>query len=412
MSGPAYDLVLKGATVIDPSQGLHGKYDVAVQGEMIVEVAPQIRSDAKRHVDLSGKVLTPGWIDLHTHVYAGVTTWGIQADALCLATGVTTVVDAGSPGWANFQGFREYIAAPSRTQVLAFLHISGIGLTYGPVGEMQDLRYADPERTAFVAHSAPECCVGIKVRQGPGQVGENGVEPLKLALRAAELAGTRVMAHIAVGMPVPDVVALMRPGDIVTHCFHGGSDTILGEDDVVLSQVWEARERGVLFDLGHGGGSFLFDVAKKALAQGFSSDVISTDLHVQCLNDPVHSLPETASKLLNLGVKLEEVVRQTTCAPATAIGWGDELGTLKVGTVADLAAFEVAEGAFEFLDVRENKEVGRWMIQPVLTVRKGTVYEPEDLADEISEMLRRSTEMKALVRGRFEELGWKPGEGI
>ena len=402
-----YDLVLKGGTVIDGAQGLNGMYDVAVHCEKIAAVEQQIAEPARETVDLGGRILTPGWIDIHTHIYAGSTTWGIRADALCLATGVTTVVDAGSPGWANFMGFRDYVAKPARTQVLTFVHISGIGLTYGPVGEMQDLRYADPQRTAYVIQRWPEVCVGVKVREGRHQVGDNGVAPLKLAVRAAELSNSRVMVHAGAGVPLPDVLGEVRPGDIVTHCYHGGGDTILGGEDIVIPEVWAARERGVLFDLGHGGGSFLFEIARKALAQGFPSDVISTDLHVHSLNDPVYSLPETASKLLNLGMELPEVVYQTTAAPAAAIGRDDELGTLKVGTVADLAAFEVQEGAFEFRDVGDNLEVGSRLIEPVLTVRKGKVYRPADLKEEVAETLRRAREMNALVRGRFD----KPGPG-
>ena len=399
-----YDLVLKGATVIDGAQGLNGEYDVAVHGEKIAAVEKEIAEPAKETVDLGGSILTPGWIDIHTHIYAGATTWGIQGDALCLATGVTTVVDAGSPGWANFMGFHDYVAAPARTQVLTFVHISGIGLTCGPVGEMLDLRYADPERTAYIIGRWPDLCVGVKVREGRHQVGENGVAPLKLAVKAAELSNSKVMVHAGAGVPLPDVLGEVRPGDIVTHCYHGGGDTILDPGGRVIPEVWAARERGVLFDLGHGGGSFMFEVAKKALSQGFPSDVISTDLHVLCLNDPVCSLPETASKMLNLGMELPEVVYQTTAAPAAAIGRDNELGTLKVGTVADLAAFEVRYGAFEFRDVRDNLEVGSRMIQPVLTVRKGNLYRPEDLKEEVAETFHRAREMNALVRARFDRL--------
>ncbi len=404
----SYDLVLKGATVIDPAQNIHGVCDVAIRAGKIAAVAEKITEPSRESIALEGKILTPGWIDIHAHVYAGSTTWGIRADALCLATGVTTIVDAGSPGWANFLGFRDHIAAPARTRILTFVHISGIGLTYGPLGEMEDLRYADPERTAFVIHNWSDWCVGVKVRQGESQVGENGVEPLRLAVKAAELSGTRVMVHIGVGVPLPDVLAEMRQGDIATHCYHGGGDTILGERDTVIPEVWKARERGILFDLGHGGGSFLFEVAKKALAQGFPSDVISTDLHIHCLNDPVYSLPETASKLLNLGIELPEIVRQTTSAPAAAIGRSEELGTLKPGTGADLAAFDIQEGAFDFVDVRDNHETGRQNIQPFLTVRAGRVYRPADLAEELEETLRRAREMKALMGRNFAALGWSP----
>ena len=405
-----YDLILKNATVIDPAQDIHGVRDVAVSGEKIAAVAEEIAEPSKERIDLAGKILTPGWIDIHAHVYAGATTWGIKADPLCLATGVTTIVDAGSPGWANFQGFKDYVADPARTQILTFVHISGIGLTYGPLGEMEDLRYADPERTAFVIHTWSDCCVGVKVRQAKRQVGENGVEPLRLAVRAAELTGTPVMVHIGAGVPLPEILAEMRPGDIVTHCYRGDSDAILGDGEEVIPEVWQAREQGILFDVGHGGGSFLFEVAKKALAQGFPSDVISTDLHAHCLNDPVFSLPETASKLLNLGMALPEVVRRTTSAPAAAIGRTEELGTLRVGTVADLAAFDLLEGAFDFRDVRNNLEVGSQKIEPVLTVRAGRVYRPADLEEEVAETLRRARKMRALTGRRFDALGWTPPE--
>ncbi len=406
-----YDLVLKGATVMDPSQDIHEVRDVAINGDTIAAVEAGIEEPARESIDLSGRILTPGWLDIHVHVYAGVTTWGIKADAFCLATGVTTIVDAGSPGWANFLGFKEYVAEPARTQILTFVHISGVGLTYGPVGEMVDLRYGDPERTAFVIHNWPDLCVGVKVRQGSHQVGENGVEPLRLAVQAAELSGTPVMVHIAVGVPLPDVLALLRPADIVTHCFQGNGDHILGAGDAVIPEVWQARERGVLFDLGHGGGSFHYEVAKKALALGFPSDVISTDIHAHSFESPIQSLPETASKLLNLGVDLDDVVRQTTSAPAAAIGRGQELGTLRPGTVADLAAFEILEGEFEFFDVRRQRETGKKMIEPVLTVRAGQVYWPAELQEEVAETRRRAGEMKAITGGNFEALGWTPEQG-
>jgi dihydroorotase len=399
-----YDLVLHGATVIDPSQEIHGRFDVAVAGDRIVAVAQRIEAgEAGRLIDLSGKVLTPGWVDIHAHVYAGVTTWGIKADAFCLATGVTTIVDAGSPGWANFLGFEEYIVAPSRTQVLTFVHISGIGLTYGPLGEMEDLRYGDPARTAFVVQNWPDICVGVKVRQGKHQVGDNGVRPLRLAIEAAEAARVPVMVHIGAGVPLPDVLAEMREGDIATHCYQGVGDGIIGEDGGVIPQVWEARQRGVVFDIGHGGGSFDFDVARAAMANGFAADVISTDIHAHSIHHSVYSLPETASKLLNLGAALDDVVRQSTTSAAAAIGRGDELGTLRVGTVADLAAFEILDGEFEFHDVRRRRLVGARKIEPVLTVRAGQVYRPQELAEEVAETLRRAGQMKAITAGNFPE---------
>ncbi len=413
----SYDLLLKNATVIDPSQDLDGEYDVAVNGDRIAAVAPDIGEEARQIIDLKDKILTPGWVDIHAHVYAGATTWGFKADAFCLATGVTTIVDAGSPGWANFLGFKEFIADPARTQILTFIHISGIGLTYGPVGEMTDITYAAPEQTACVVENWPEVCVGVKVRMGAMQVDDNGLEPLRLAVQAADAAGCPLMVHIGPGLSLPDMLDLMRPGDIVTHCYKsalagplpegdGSEGLIVGDDLQVLPQVRAARQRGILFDVGHGGGSFNFRVARLALAQDFRSDVISTDLHVHSLEDPVYSMPETAAKLLHLGLELPEVVRQVTAAPAAAIGRGDELGTLRVGTVADLAAFNIAEGAFTFEDVHEQREEGGRMIEPVVTVRRGEVYWPGDLQEEIEETRRRARQMDALCKGDFGALGW------
>ena len=408
-----YDLLLKNATVIDPSQDINGPYDVAIQKEQIAALSKTITEPAKESIDLSGKILTPGWIDIHAHVFAGATTWGIHADALCLATGVTTVVDAGSPGWANFLAFRDHIATPARTQILTFVHISGIGLTYGPVGEMLDMSYADPERTAYTIHSNPDMCVGVKVRLATNLVGDNGVEPLRQAVKAAEMVNAPVMVHMGAGVTVADTVAELRSGDIVTHCYRGDGDATLG--DTILTpqghirpEVEKARAQGILFDVGHGGGSFLFETAKTALSHNFLPDIISTDIHTGSMCDPVHSLPETASKLLNLGIPLPDIVNQTTTAVAKSIGRENELGTLKVGTIADLAAFDIQEGEFKFHDVRDNLEIGQKNIQPILTIRKGKSYRPADVQEELDENIKTAYKMRALVSRQYDKLGWSP----
>ena len=405
----AYDLLLKAARVIDPAQDIDGIRDVGIVDGKIAAIEATIAEPATETIDLSGRILTPGWIDIHAHIYAGSTTWGIRGDALCLATGVTTIVDAGSAGWANFQGFVDYVIEPARTQVLGYVHISGIGLTYGPVGEMVDLRYGDPERTAFAAHYWQRHCAGIKVRQGGFQVGDNGVEPLRLGVQAAAWADMPVMVHIANGVAVEEVLSLLRPGDIVTHCYQGTGDGVVDDSGVVVDAVWAARERGVLFDLGHGGGSFDYGVAISALANDFVADVISTDLHAHSWDSPIESMPETASKLLNLGVPLERVVHQSTTAAAAAIGRADELGTLRPGTVADLAAFEILQGAFEFADVRGRRERGDRKIEPILTVREGKAYRPQDLAGELQADRERAQWMKKMTGKDFAGLGWTPG---
>ena len=389
----AFDLVLSGATIIDPSQQKNETGDLGISNGRIAAVSDQLEGEAKTTIDVSGKYLTPGWIDLHAHVYAGATTFGIKADALCLATGVTTIVDAGSPGWTNLRGFLEYIIEPSRTEVLTFVHISSIGLLNAMRGEMEDIKNADPEHTARVISMWPRHCVGVKVRQGVFQVGSHGVEPLRRAIEAAEMADTRVMVHIDKGVSLPSVLELLRPGDIVTHCYQGKGDHILGGDDRVIPEVYDARKRGVFFDLGHGAGSFHYGIAKRAVELGFLSDVISTDLHVYSLQSPVHSLPETASKLLNMGLDFEEIVRQTTVNPAGVLNRSDDIGTLKEGSVADIAVFGLEEGRFTFTDAHGRQETGERMITPHLTVRAGQVYYPDDLKDEVAETVRRAEEM-------------------
>jgi dihydroorotase len=351
-----------------------GVRDVAVSDGRIAAVAEDLSPDrAKRVLDVRDQIVCPGLIDIHAHVYAGVTTWGIRADSVCPRTGVTTVVDAGSPSWATLPGFRDYIAAPAKTRVLAYVHISGIGLVYGPVGEMLDLAFADPERTAAAILENPDLTVGVKVRQGKNQVGANGVSPLRLAIRAAELAKKPVMVHIGSGVPLPDILNLLRAGDVLTHCFHGNGDHLLGPDEKVLPEAWEARKRGVLFDVGHGGGSFSFEIARAALDQGFVSDVISTDLHTSSIRGPAFDLPTTMSKMLFLGLSPEEVIERTTVAPARAIGRFPELGTLAVGAVADIAVLRLVDGEFVLTDTRRDRRVANRRIVATHTIRAGEI---------------------------------------
>lgn len=367
-----YDILLKGGTVIDAAQGLHAVRDVAIAGGVIAAIESDIpKTEATHTVFVTDKYVTPGLIDIHAHVYYGVTTWGIKADAVCPTAGTTTIVDAGSPSWATFPGFREFIAKPAQTEILTYIHISGIGLVYGPVGEMHDMAYADPGRVAETLQQDRDITIGVKVRQGKMQVGDNGVEPLKLAIQAAEQAGTSVMCHIGAGVPLPDILQLMRPGDVITHCFQGNGDNIVDEKGRVIPEAWKARENGIIFDVGHGAGSFRYEIAQRAMEQGFISDVISTDLHTGNINGPVYDLPTTLSKLMHLGLSLEEVVEKATFSAAKAIQREEQLGNLKIGTVADVAVFELLEGEFEFSDSHGTKFSGDKKLKAALTIREG-----------------------------------------
>ena len=369
-----YDMLLKGGTVVDSSQRLNDLRDVAISEGVIAAIEYDIpKTDAKHVISVKNQYVTPGLIDIHTHVYYGVTTWGIKADNICPVSGTTTVVDAGSASWASFPGFREFIAEPAMTNILNYIHISGIGLVYGPVGEMHDLTYADPDSVADTLKANPDITVGVKVRQGRMQVGENGVEPLKLAIKAAEQAGTPVMCHIGEGVPLSEVLELMRPGDVITHCFQGNGDNIVDEKGRVIPEAWQAQNDGVIFDVGHGGGSFRYEVAQRAMEQGFISDVISTDLHTGNINGPVYDLPTTLSKLMHLGLSFQEVIEKATLNAAKAIKREKQIGNLKIGTVADIAVLELTDGEYEFYDAHDTKFISTQKINAVLTIREGKV---------------------------------------
>jgi dihydroorotase len=383
-----FDLLLRGGEVVDPSQGWAGPGDVAIREGRVVAVGRALTEPVRETIDVTGCIVTPGLIDIHAHVYAGATSWGLKPDPPCLAHGVTTVVDAGSASWSSLAGFRWYIAEPAATRVLCFLHISGIGLIYAPVGEMLNLDFADPESVGTVAAENPDLVVGVKVRQGGRQVGPHGTEPLRLALEAASLAGLPVMCHIAAGVPLPEVLAWLRPGDIVTHCFQGHGDEVVDASGRLLPEVQEARERGVLMDVGHGGGSFRWEVAEAALDQGYLPDVISTDLHTYNRYGPVYDMPTTLSKFLHLGLTLEQVIERATLAPARAIRRPD-LGTLRPGSPADVAVFAAEEGEFPFRDAHGGIRVGRRRLVTRLTVRAGRVWRPEELTQETREELAR-----------------------
>lgn len=369
-----YDILLKGGTVIDSAQGLNAIRDVAIADGVIAAIDRDIpKIDAKQIISVKNKYVTPGLVDIHAHVYYGVTTWGIKADDVCPTSGTTTIVDAGSASWATFPGFSEFIAKPAQTNILNYIHISGIGLVYGPVGEMQDLAYADPARVAETLITNRDITVGVKVRQGKMQVGNNGIEPLKLAIQAAEQAGTPVMCHIGAGVPLPDVLELMRPGDVITHCFQGNGDNIVDEKGSVIPEAWQARRDGVIFDVGHGAGSFHYEIAQRAIEQGFISDVISTDLHTGNINGPVYNLPITLSKFLHLGLSLEAVIEKATFSAAKAIKREDQLGNLEIGTIADVAILDVVDGEFDFYDAHGTKFIGTQKIDAISTICEGKI---------------------------------------
>src|SRR5690242_10220167 len=369
------DLGVANGDVLDPSQKLRGKRDIGIRYGQIAAIAPSIPADrAVQRIDAAGRLVTPGLVDLHTHLcpHLGL---GLPADELTPITCATTAVSAGDAGWHTWGVFRHLALSGSRTRLFAFVHIASIGLAGGLApGEMLNIEYANVDGCAKVVAENPDVVLGVKVRITDSVVGQNGLEPLRRAIRAAELAGqgTRVMCHIgAAPGNLADLLDLLRPGDVLTHAYSGaGNNTV--QNGRVLPAALAAKQRGVIIDVGHGGGSFDFTVCEPAMQQGFGPDTISSDIHAVSINTPGYpTLPWVMSKFLALGMPLEEVVARATSEPGRIIGKVPGLGTLAVGAPADLAIFDLVDGPVEFVDTRSNKRSGTRKLVPVLTVKAG-----------------------------------------
>jgi dihydroorotase len=379
-----FDLVIKGGEVLDPSQGLRGKRDIGMRYGKIEALEADIpAARANRVMNASGRIVVPGLIDLHTHVFtSGI---GIPADELVLYQGTTTVVSAGDSGASTFATYRRYATAQSRTRIFAFVHIANIGLSAFPVGELFNIDFAQTEAAAKTLAENADIALGIKVRMSQNVIARHGIEPLKRAIRACELAGTdgRVMCHIG-GVETADLMSqilqTLRPGDILTHCYSGapndeGKFTNIVQEGRLLPAALDAKKRGVLFDVGHGGGSFDYTVAEAAIAQGCPPDTISSDIHVYSGNSAGQPyLTNVMSKFLNMGFTLEQVVTMATANPAKIINRIPKHGTLQVGAPADATLLDVVNGPVEFVDTRNNKRQGNVLIKPTNTVIAGVAF--------------------------------------
>lgn len=379
-----FDLVIKGGEVLDPSQGLRGKRDIGMRYGRIEALEADIpAARANRVMNAAGRLVVPGLIDLHAHVFtSGI---GIPADELVLYQGTTTAVSAGDAGASTFATYRRYATAQSRTRIFAFVHIANIGLSAFPVGELFNIDFAQTEAAAKTLAENADFAIGIKVRMSQNVIARHGIEPLKRAIRACELAGTngRVMCHIG-GVESVDLMSLilqtLRPGDILTHCYSGapnddGKFTNIVQDGKLLPAALEAKKRGVLFDVGHGGGSFDYTVAEAAIAQGCPPDTISSDIHVFSGNSAGQPyLTNVMSKFLNMGYSLEQVVTMATANPAKVINRIPKHGTLQIGAPADATLLDVVNGPVEFVDTRSNKRQGKVFIKPTNTVIAGVAF--------------------------------------
>jgi dihydroorotase len=370
------DLALTGGRVLDPGRGIDGRLDVGVTAGRFSAIGDA--GPAAETIDASGLVLVPGLVDLHTHLYSGVSHYGIDPDARCLRRGVTTAVDAGSAGAQTFPGFRRYVIEPADTRVFAFLHVAVQGMITSLVGELEDLRWASPDQAVARAREHPDLIVGVKVRLGYQMVGNDPEPALLLARQAASRLGLPLMVHIIdMRKPITWLLRHLGEGDIVTHCFHANEGGILAPDGHLHEEVASARARGVVFDVGHGAGSFAYRVARAAFAQGFPPDTVSSDLHAHNVAGPVYDQATTLSKLLHCGMSLAEVVAATTTAPAAAIRRSGEVGTLARGRTADLTGFELRTGEWLLPDGAGDTEAVETLIVPRLVVRAGTAHRLE-----------------------------------
>jgi dihydroorotase len=381
-----YDLILRGGRVIDPSQKLDAVTDVAFAQGKVARVGAGLKGDANTDVrDVAGAIVTPGLIDLHTHVYWGGTSLGIDAEDFCRRSGVTTAIDTGSAGPGNFAGFRKHVIEPSEVRILAYLHVSFAGIyAFSPrvmVGESEEIRLLAPTDAVEVANANRDLIVGIKVRVGARASGRSGTVPLDVALQAADEVGMPVMAHIDEPPPsYEEVIARLRPGDVLTHAFRPFPNAPVTAQGTVKRAVIEARERGVLFDIGHGKGSFAFKTARGMLANGFWPDTISSDVHALCINGPAFDQVTTMSKFLCLGMPLTDVIAASTANAAFALK-RPELGSLKPGSVGDATILSVKDGRFDYVDVVGEHLAGERRIVSEGVVIAGRWWHPKPMAE-------------------------------
>lgn len=382
-AAPQYDLVLKGGRVIDPARGVDARLDVAFANGKVAAVEPAIPAENARATrNVPSLLVVPGLIDFHSHVYWGGTSLGVDAESIARRSGTTTFLDAGSAGPGNFLGLKHHVIQRSTVRILSYLNISfagifGVSKTMN-VGECEDLRMLDANACLAVAKAHTHEIRGIKVRTGRIAAGNSGMAPVMLAIEVASALDLPVMAHIDTPPPpVTEVFRNLRTGDIFTHCFKPFPSAPLTGTNEIRREVLEARERGVIFDIGHGRGAFTFPVAREMLGQGFLPDVISSDVHVGSVDGPAYDVLVTMSKFIVLGLSLVDVVRAATEAPARILRRPD-LGTLAPGSVGDAAVLELREGDYRYLDARGNVLHGRQRLFVRSVIIGGAVWHDED----------------------------------
>jgi dihydroorotase len=402
--GGRFDTVITGGELVDPGAGQIGRFDIGIRDGRVAAVEPSIPAEAgDRIIDASGQVVTPGLVDLHTHVYWGATFWGIEPDPVAARTGVTTWLDVGSAGGYSFPGFREWIVGGSRAKVYALLNLSSIGLI-APTWELANPDYWDVDLAAQVVEQNRDIILGIKARIDSSTTRGVGIAPLEKARELADRVGLPLMTHIGNGPPtIQEVAAWLRPGDILTHCFTGNDMAIADEQGRIRPEIAQLQRDGLILDIGHGAGSFGYRVAESMLEQGVLPDVISSDIHQLAVQGPMFDLPTTLSKFLNLGMNLPQVIACATVNAARAVHL-DNAGTLAVGAPADVALFRIEEGEYTFYDAFMNARTGSKML-----VNTATLVDGEELPKQPERPLHFWAKVSEIQR----PILWaKPGQAV
>lgn len=377
VSAQPYDLIIKSGHVIDAKNNLNAVLDIAITGDKITLIDKNIPAiQGNKVIDANGLLVCPGLIDVHTHVFVGskpgVFADGINSlspDDFSFKSGVTTVVDAGTSGWRNFQKFKSQVIEKSRTRILAYLNIAGGGMQGDPV--QQDLYDMDAQKTAEAIMAHPDILVGVKIGHYEGA----SWSPFELAIQAANTA--KVPLFVECHLPqytLEDQLNHLRPGDMITHSYEKVSErmSIIDSSGKVHAFVLKARDRGVLFDVGHGGAGFWFSEAIPAVKQGLWPNSFGTDLHRFSMNAGMKDILNVMSKFLNMGMPLEEIIARATWKPAQAIKKTD-LGQLSQGSTADISILRLREGSFGFIDAGGNRLSGRQKFEAEITIKDGKV---------------------------------------
>ena len=376
--------LLRGGRLLDPGSGRDGLLDVRIRDGAIAEIGPDLSADGATIRDVKGLLVVPGLIDVHLHLMNRLGAFGADPDVFGVGSGVTTVVDAGSTGHSLFPVFRRHIAESAQSRVLAYVNLSTLGSVAGAgYSTLADPRLIDEERIEQVVEANRDMIVGIKVMATGAALGPEGLKPLRRARRLGDSLKLPLLVHIGESWgkggqppPVGEVLACLQPGDIITHMFTVHPGGLLDPNGRLWPEVREARDSGVLFDVGHGLHNLNFDVALRVLDQGLKPDGVSTDGHRLNRSGPVYDLPTTMAKLMALGFSLSEVVAMATVNAARLLRRSDQLGSIRVGHPAEISVLRLEEREWEAVDSQMGRMTARQALAPVFAARNGTVYEP------------------------------------